>query len=390
MAKFFLRKKAGSRIVDGHPWVFANEIGDNDGGSQPGDIVEVYSYSGTFIGKGFVNPASQIRIRLLSTDKAEEIDTQFFYKKIKQAWEYRQKLGYKENYRLVYGEADGLPGLVIDKYNEYLVVQSLALGMDRYIPGIEAVLTELFSPKGIYLRNDNPIRNLEKAPLEKQFLSEPFDTDITIQENGLSFKADIANGHRMGYYLDQHINRRYLEHISKGAEALDVFCYTGSFGIHAAMYGAKSVTGIDTDKEAVLLANTNAELNNVADICQFETSNAFDALKAYIRIGRQYDIVILDPPSMATGKQGLSKAKAAYKELNLRAMKLLKTGGYLITCSSTNLLADDEFREILQEAAKDAGRHLRQVIAQTQSPDHPVVWSIPTTAYLKFFMLRVT
>src|SRR3954469_2067989 len=255
MAKFFLRKKIGDRVINGHPWIFGNELGDSEGTAEPGDIVDVYSYNGSFVGKGYINPASQIRIRLLSRNKDEVIDDQFFYNRIKAAWEYRQQIGYVENCRLIFGEADMLPALVIDKFNDYLVIQTLALGIDKWKSAIVEALQKIFTPKGIYERNDVPVRLLEGLPQQKGFLSEPFDPKIEIVENGLKFIVDLENGQKTGYFLDQRDNRRAIEQVVKGAEVLGAFTYTGTFEIHAAAYGAKSVLGLDISENAVAQAN---------------------------------------------------------------------------------------------------------------------------------------
>lgn len=389
MTKFFLRKKAGNRIVNGHPWVFANEIGDSVGNFEPGDIVELYSYSGTFIGKGFVNPASQIRIRLLCRKKESIIDAGFFLDKITQAKQYREQLGFTENYRLIHAEADGLPGLVIDKYNNYFVVQSQSLGMDKWLPQICEALQQLYAPKGIYLRNDNPIRQLEQAPLSQDFLSAPFDTNISIVENDIKLYIDLKHGDKTGYYLDHAINRTIIKDIVKDAEVLDAFCFTGSFALHAAIYGAKNATGIDNNADAIELATKNAAENNLTDKCAFQTTNAFDTLKLWANEHKKFDVIILDPPLFGIGKTTIQKATSAYKELNLRAMKLLHKGGFLLTCSRTNIISTDDFRSILQSAAKDAGKQLKQVAEPTQSPDHPIDWNILTTRQLNAFLLQV-
>ncbi len=389
MAKFFLRKKIGDRVVNGHPWIFANELGDSEGSPTPGDIVEVYSYNGSFVGKGFINPSSQIRIRLLTRDKDEIADRTFFDKKIKNAWAYRQQLGYTENCRLVFGEADGLPALIIDKFNDCFVVQTLALGIELWKDTIVSILQDIFSPKGIYERNDVSVRQLEGLEQIKGFLTEAFDTNIIINENGLKFHADIAEGQKTGYFLDQHDNRRMLQHIVKDADVLDAFCYTGSFSVHAAHYGAKNVLGLDHSADAVAMAAKNAELNGYNDKCRFETLNAFDVLKTWSKEGKKYDVVISDPPTLTNSRSNIHKAITGYKEINLRSMNLLKPGGFLVTCSTSNLIAPDVFLKTIEAAAKDAKRQLRQLTFQTQSPDHPIMLHIPTTQHLKFLVVQV-
>ena len=241
MAKFFLRKKAGDRVINGHPWIFGNELGDSEGTYEPGDIVDVFSYNGSFVGKGYINPASQIRIRLVSRDKEEVIDEQFFHKRIAEAWAYRQSIGYVENCRLIFGEADQLPALIIDKFNDYFVIQTLALGIDKWKPAIVKALETIFKPKGIYERNDVPVRELEGLPQQKGFLSAPFDTNIILNENGLKFHVDIVNGQKTGYFLDQQDNRRAVQHIVKDADVLEAFCYTGTFSMHCLLYTSRCV-----------------------------------------------------------------------------------------------------------------------------------------------------
>jgi 23S rRNA (cytosine1962-C5)-methyltransferase len=250
-------------------------------------------------------------------------------------------------------------------------------------------LNSIFSPKGIYERNDVPVRELEGLPLQKGFLSDPFDTNILIRENGLQFHVDIENGQKTGYFLDQQDNRRAIQHIVKDAEVLGAFTYTGTFEIHAAHYGAKSVLGLDISSNAVQQANRNAELNNVQHICRFETANAFDVLKQWGREGKQYDVVMLDPPAFTKSRETIQKAITGYKEINLRGMKLVRPGGFLITSSCTSLVNPDLFLQIIEMAAKDARRKLRQVTFQTQSADHPIVWNMENTQYLKFLIVQL-
>jgi 23S rRNA (cytosine1962-C5)-methyltransferase len=389
MAKFFLRKKIGDRVVNGHPWIFGNELGDSEGTAEPGDIVEVYSYNGSFVGKGYINPASQIRIRLLTRNKNEVIDAQFFYNRINEAWEYRKHLGYIENCRLIFGEADQLPALIIDKFNDYFVIQTLALGIEKWKEAIVAAVQKIFNPKGIYERNDVPVRTLEGMPQIKGFLSEPFDTNIILNENGLKFHVDIENGQKTGYFLDQQDNRRAIAHIVKDADVLEAFCYTGTFALHAAKYGAKSVLGLDISENAVTVAQQNAILNGYENICKFQAVNAFDVLKQWVTDGKRYDTVMLDPPAFTKSRENIQKALTGYKEINLRAMKLIKPGGFLVTASCTNLVTPEMFLHTIGEAAKDAKRTLRQVEWRTQSSDHPIIRNIPSTQYLKFLIAQV-
>lgn len=389
MAKFFLRKKIGDRVMNGHPWIFATELGDSEGSYEPGDIVDVHSSNGSFVGKGYINPASQIRIRLLTRDKQEQIDEQFFHRRIAEAWAYRQQIGYVENCRLIFGEADNLPALIIDKFNDYVVIQTLALGIERWKPAIVAALQDILQPKGIYERNDVPVRELEGLPQIKGFLSDPFDTQIILNENGLKFHVDIENGQKTGYFLDQQDNRRAIQHICQGADVLEAFCYTGTFSLHAAHYGAKKVLGLDISEYAVETARKNALLNGYEDICKFEAVNAFDVLKNWGKEGRKYDVVMLDPPAFTKSRANIDKAVTGYKEINLRGMKLTKPGGFLVTASCTNLVTPEMFLKTIEAAAKDAKRKIRQVTWQTQASDHPILWHVPNTQYLKFLIVQV-
>lgn len=389
MAQFFFRKKAGERVAAGHPWVFGNELGDTEGDAQPGDIVSVFTYNGSFVGKGYYNPASQIRIRLLTRDRNVTIDEAFFRKRIEEAWAYRRRIGYTENCRLVFGEADHLPGLIIDKFNDYFVLQTLALGIDRWKTAIVDSLQSLFNPRGIYERNDVPVRELEGLPQQKGFLTAPFDTQFILRENGLKFHVDIAEGQKTGYFLDQRDNRRAIRHIVQDAQVLEAFCYTGTFSMHAAHYGAQSVLGLDISEQAVAAARKNALLNNYQDRCAFEAVNAFDMLKSWSKEGKQYDVVILDPPAFTKSRDNIGKAVSGYKEINLRGMKLVRPGGFLVTASCTHLVSPDLFLRTIMQAAKDAKRELRQVSWQTQAADHPILWHVPSTQYLKFLIVQV-
>jgi len=392
MKSLFLNKNISSRVENGHPWIFANEINRGkalDAAAKAGEIVNVFTHDKKFIGKGYVNPQSQIMVRLLTRDKDKEINDDFFYDAIQKAWAYRQKLGYVENCRLIFGEADELPQLIIDKFNDYFVIQTLALGIDSWKPSIVKAIEKIFSPKGIYERNDVPVRELEGMEQQKGFLSEPFDTNIIIQENGVQFHVDIAAGQKTGYFLDQQDNRKAIQHIVKGADVLGAFCYSGSFEISAAVYGAHSVTGIDISQTAIDMCNKNALLNKVEGICKFECVNAFDVLKEWTKEAKQWDVVMLDPPSFTKSRSSIDKAVAGYKEINLRGIKLVKPGGFLVTSSCTNLVKPELFLDIIAMAAKDAKRKIRQVVFNSQSADHPVIRDQENTHYLKFLIVQV-
>ncbi|MFN5606302.1 MAG: class I SAM-dependent rRNA methyltransferase [Bacteroidota bacterium] len=389
MSRVFIRRKISPRVQNGHPWIFMNEVDRVEGSPAPADIVEVFSHDSKWIGSGYYNPQSQIVIRILSREKGQEINAGFFKNKIQSCWQYRQQTGYTENCRLVFGEADGLPQLIIDKFNDYFVIQTLALGIDRWKPVIVEALLEIFSPKGIYERNDVPVRELEGLPQQKGFLTAPFETKIIIKENGLQFYVDLANGQKTGYFLDQQDNRTAIRSIVKNADVLGAFTYTGTFEVHAAHYGAKSVLGLDISASAVEQANENARLNGLQDRCSFEVANAFDLLKQWAKEGKQYDVVMLDPPAFTKSRATIQKAITGYKEINLRGMKLVKPGGFLVTSSCTNLVPAELFLEIIGMAAKDARRKIRQVCFQTQSADHPIVWEMENTQYLKFLIVQV-
>jgi 23S rRNA (cytosine1962-C5)-methyltransferase len=395
MAKLVLNRKISNRVMLGHPWIFANEINASslkslgDATPEAGSIVDVYTYDQRFVGKGYFNPQSQIMVRILSREQNETIDDNFFFQRLEKAWNYRKQLGYTENCRLIFGEADGLPQLIIDKFNDYFVLQTLALGIDLWKPAIVKAIEKLFNPKGIYERNDVPVRELEGLQQQKGFLGQPFDTNIIIGENGLQFHVDLANGQKTGYFLDQQDNRKAIRHIVEGADVLGAFTYTGTFEIHAAHYGAKSVHGLDISESAVAMCRKNAILNGVEDKCRFECVNAFDVLKTWVKEGKKYDVVMLDPPSFTKSRSTIQKAITGYKEINLRGMKLVKPGGFLVTSSCTNLVQPQLFLDIIQMAAKDAKRQLRQVTFQTQSSDHPIIWGWENTHYLKFLIVQV-
>ncbi len=389
MIKVYLKKKIAPRIANGHPWIYGNEVDRVAGNPEPADLVEVHYSDGKIAGIGYFNPKSQILIRLL-TRKQEIIDDAFFLNRITTAWNYRKKTGYTENCRLVFGESDYLPALIIDKFNDYFVLQTLALGMEKWKPAIIKALNTLFNPKGIYERNDVPVRTLEGLEQQKGFLSEPFNTNIMINENGLQFHVDIENGQKTGYFLDQQDNRKAIQHIVKDADVLGAFTYTGTFEIHAAHYGAKSVLGIDISEQAVVQANKNAALNGLDKICKFETFNAFDVLKDWGKDGPKYDVVMLDPPAFTKSRESIDKAVAGYKEINLRGMKLLRNGGFLVTSSCTNLVHPDLFIQTIEMAARDAKKRIRQVTFKTQSSDHPIIWGMDNTNYLKFLIVEVS
>ena len=388
MTKVYLNRKINQRIALGHPWIYNNEVDRIAGPVEQGDIVEVYYFDGQLAGRGYINPESQIIIRLL-TRKREDITAAFFHQKIQTAWDYRKQLGYTENCRLVFGEADGLPALIIDKFNDYFVMQTLSYGIEVWKDAIVAALKTIFNPKGIYERNDVPVRELEGLAQQKGFLTDPFPTEIIINENDLQFYVNIETGQKTGYFLDQQDNRRAIKNIVKGADVLGAFTYTGTFEIHAAHYGAKSVFGIDISESAVAQANKNAALNKLDHIVKFEAMNAFDVLKNWGKQGKKYDVVMLDPPAFTKSRNNIDKAITGYKEINLRGMQLIRNGGFLVSSSCTNLVSSELFLETIEMAAHDAKKRIRQVTYQSQSSDHPIIWGMENTHYLKFLIVEV-
>jgi len=389
MANVILRRGAHQRIQSGHPWLFKSEVDHVEGDYQAGDIVNVITGKGRFLGRGFINPRSQIIVRML-TNKQEEVDTTFIRNKIEAAWHYRQQILQEPEYcRLIFGEADFLPGLIVDKFGDYLVVQTLALGMDIRMDVILEVLEAIFSPIGIYERNDVRVRELEGLPQRTGYLKGEFSTLLTVFENGLPFYADIAEGQKTGFFYDQRENRQTLAALVKDARVLDCFCHTGSFAIHAAKFGAREVFASDISEAAITLAEKNIELNGVQDIVRLQAANAFDLLRELTEAREQFDVVILDPPAFAKSKGALEGAARGYKEINLRGLRLLKNGGFLVTCSCSYHMDENLFLAIVQDAAEDVGRKIRLVEYRTQAKDHPILLSAPETKYLKFLVVQV-
>lgn len=388
-AGVYLRKGAQHRVENGHPWVYQSEVNYIDGEFNPGDIVDVYNSRQRFIGRGYINPRSQIIVRILTREQ-ETIDREFFKRRIQTAWEYRQRFINEPEYcRLVYGEADFLPALIVDKFGEYMVIQTLALGIDIHKETIVSVLEELFQPKGIYERNDVSVRRLEGLEEKKGYLLGEFPTTIQVKENGIPFYADLENGQKTGFFYDQRENRVFLKPIVKDAEVLDCFCHTGSFAVHAALYGAKKITSIDISEDAIAIARQNAEANGVSEVCDFQTANAFDALRTLSDNQQQFDVVILDPPAFTKSRKSLEGAARGYKEINLRGIKMVKSGGFLVTCSCSFHMDRDLFQAIVVDAARDANRVIRQVAYRTQAHDHPILPAAAETEYLKFLVVQV-
>lgn len=387
--KVYLLKNSGKKVLSGHFWVFKNEIEKIDGTYENGDIVKVYTNDGKFIGKGYLNDISTISIRILTRNENEEINKEFFRKKLSNAWEYRKKVIDTKSCRFVFGEADFLPGLIIDKFEDYYVIQSLTLGIDKYKDVIVEILKEDYSPKGIYERSDVSVRLKEGMELKKGFLSEPFDTMVQIVENGVKYYVDIENGQKTGFFLDQKENRKAIHKLCENAEVLDCFTHTGSFALNAGISGAKSVLGIDISEHAVEFCRKNAELNNLSDTVKFECHNAFDVLKKWSKEGKKFDVVILDPPAFTKSRDTIKNASKGYREINLRGINLVKKGGFLVTASCSHFMGPEIFQKTIKDAARDANRLLRQVEFKTQSPDHPILWNDDESYYLKFYIFQV-
>lgn len=373
----------------GHPWIYAGHIQDTAGAMQAGDVVDVYTATKQFWGRGFYNPHSKIRVRVL-TDREEAIDETFFHARLESAFRLRQRLAIRSNaYRLVYGESDLLPGLVVDQYRDVAVMQTLSYGLDCRKDMLADLLVSLRSLQSLYLRNDAKSRALEGLPLERGSLRGELTAPVEIFEGAARFLVDIAEGQKTGWFCDQRDNRMAAATFAKDLDVLEVFCHTGAFGIHAALHGARSVEGLDASEAALRLASHHAIVNNVEQLCRYRRADAFDELRALERSGRRYGMVILDPPAFARSRQAVHHALAGYKDLNLRALKLLAPEGFLVSCSCSQHVSDVEFWNMILAAARDAHRQIRLIEQRSQGPDHPVLGAMPETRYLKCCLVQV-
>lgn len=389
MTALRITQKGRHRVEDGHPWVFASDIASVDTDVTPGDIVDVRTQDGKrFLGRGYYNPKSQISLRML-TRQDEPIDRQFIARRVHAAAELRAKLGHLDACRLIHAESDFLPALVVDRYHDVLVMQTLSLGMERMKDWVTEALMELPGVKGIYERNDVHVRELEGLTQNKGWLQGQHDTQIVIEENGIRLVVDIENGQKTGYFLDQRENRAAIAPFVRGARVLDCFCHIGSFALHAGKYGAAEAVGIDISEEAVGRATVLAQLNKLDGRCSFVTANVFDYLRERQTEGQRYDTIILDPPAFTKSRDTVASATRGYKDINLRAMKMLKDGGILITCSCSQHMTEPLFLAMLQGAARDAGRDLRIVEKRGQAKDHPYLLAAPETNYLKCIIAQV-
>ena len=387
MARVFLRKTRETRVHSGHPWVFLSDTDKVEGEFVNGDVVDVVSWRGTFLGKAFYNPKSQIALRMLTTHD-EPVDEAFFRRRVQEAWDYRNQFCDPASCRLIFSESDFLPGLIVDKFGEYLVVQSLCLGIEKWKQSIVRDLAEIVHPKGIWERSDVPVRRLEGLEQTTGLLYGEVPDSIDMVENGLRFVVDVKNGQKTGFFLDQKENRAAIAPLCPGARVLDCFCHNGSFSLHAAKYGAKSVLGVDISEEALVVARENAARNGFTNVT-FEAHNCFDLLREYTDAGEQFDLVILDPPAFTKNKAALQSALRGYKEINLRGLKLVRPGGYLVTCSCSQHVVTEMFQNMVNEAARDAKKRIRLVEYRTQGKDHPLLPQSIETKYLKCMILQV-
>jgi 23S rRNA (cytosine1962-C5)-methyltransferase len=384
-----IKSQAAKRLKSGHPWIFSNELSRLPKDLEPGQPVDVRDHRGEWIGRGYFNPRSLIAVRILTRERLE-IDASWLEKKISNAASLRKRwLPDDGSCRLVFGEADGLPGLIIDRYGPVLVVQFLTAGMDRLTDPVLQVLIRRFQPAAVIARNDTPSRVLEGLPQAKRILHGEIPFPLVMQKNGLLFEVDVWEGQKTGFFLDQAANYRRLEAWAKGARVLDAFCYSGSWGIHAARYGARELTGLDSSDKAIRLARANAERNGVSAICHFHQEDVFDGLRRLGGIGERFDLIILDPPAFAKSRQKVKEAIRGYKEINRQAMRLLSANGILVTCSCSHLISRAMFHEMLVSASEDAKRSFYVAAWHTQNRDHPIVLGIPETDYLNCAVLQV-
>ena len=388
-----LKKGEGRTIKAGGMWIFDNEIESIMGSFTDGDIVVIHDFDGYPMGKGFINRNSKIEVRLLTRNSKQEIDGEFLKQRVKDAWEYRKKTVDISSCRVIFGEADFLPGLVIDKFSDVLVVESLALGIDRFKLQIIDLLKEILAEdgikiKGVYERSDAKVRLNEGMERVKGFIGEEFDTNVEITENGVKYIVDVKDGQKTGFFLDQKYNRLAIQKLCRGARVLDCFTHTGSFALNAGIAGAREVIGVDASQLAVDQATENAKLNGLENVVSFRCEDVFELLPKLETEGEKFDVVILDPPAFTKSRSSIKNAIKGYREINLRAMKLVKNGGFLATCSCSHFMSYDLFTETINQAARNVHKRLRQVEFRTQAPDHPILWAADESYYLKFYISK--
>lgn len=389
-----IKKGEGRSLKSGGMWIYDNEIDTITGDFTNGDIVAVEDFDGYPLGCGFINTHSKITIRMMSRKKNTVIDEAFIEMRVRNAWEYRKLTVDTESCRLIFGEADFLPGIIVDKFSDILVVESLALGIDRFKPVILEQLKKVLHEdgimiRGIYERSDAKVRLQEGMERFKGFISEPFDTRIEIRENGVKYIVDVEDGQKTGFFLDQKYNRLAIQRLCKGKRVLDCFTHTGSFALNAGIAGASEVLGVDASELGIRQAEENAALNDLSDRVHFTCADVFNLLPELDRNGEKFDVVILDPPAFTKSRSSVKNATKGYREINLRGMKLVKDGGYLATCSCSHFMTPELFSKTIREAAAGAHKRLRQVEYRTQAADHPILWSADASYYLKFYIFQV-
>ena len=389
-----LKKGEGRTIKAGGMWVFDNEIDTVTGTFENGEVVLVHDFDGYPMGRGFINVNSKIRVRMLTRKIDQEIDRAFLQMRVQNAWDYRKTTVDTSSCRVIFGEADFLPGLVVDKFADVLVVESLALGIDRLKSTILSLLVDLLKEdgifvRGIYERSDAKVRLKEGMERVKGFLSDPFDPVVEIVENGVRYQVDVAEGQKTGFFLDQKYNRLAIQPLARGGRVLDCFTHTGAFALNAAKGGAAEVLGVDASELGVAQAAQNAALNGMSDRVRFACRDVFELLPELERKGEKFDLVILDPPAFTKSRASVKKAVTGYREINLRGIKLVKNGGYLATCSCSHFMTPELFAKTIREAAGNVHKRLRQVEYRTQAADHPILWGDSESSYLKFFIFQV-
>ncbi len=393
-AKVILKKGEGRTIKAGGLWVYDNEINQIVGNYENGDIIEVHDFDDYFMGYGFINTKSTITVRLMSRKRDNKVTPELIKKRVQNAWNYRKEVIDTSSCRLIFGEADFLPGITIDKFSDILVVESLALGIDRLKEMIveyckDVLAADGITIRGVYERSDAKVREHEGLPRTKGFIGDRFDTKVEIVENGVHYYVDVENGQKTGFFLDQKNNRAAIRGLCKGKKVLDCFTHTGSFALNAAAAGASSVLGVDASDLGVAQATENAKLNSLDSIATFQCADVFDLLPDLEKKGEKFDVVILDPPAFTKSRASIKKAVTGYREINLRGLKLVKDGGYLATCSCSHFMDPALLEKTIREAARDAHKRLRQIEFRQQAPDHPILWANDASYYLKFYIFQV-
>ena len=393
-ARVILKKGEGRTIKAGGAWIYDNEIDRFEGSYENGDVLDVLDFDGYFMGQGFVNTNSKITVRMLSRKKDVRIDEEFIGQRVRDAWNYRKEVIDTGSCRIIFGEADFLPGIVVDKFSDVLVVESLALGIDRWKEVIvnelkKALAEDGITIRGVYERSDAKVRLQEGMERSKGFIGDAFDTKVEIIENGVRYIVDVEDGQKTGFFLDQKNNRAAIHKLCKGKKVLDCFTHTGSFALNAGIAGAESVLGVDASQLAVDQATENAALNGLGDKVKFRCADVFELLPELEAAGEKYDVVILDPPAFTKSRNSIKNAVKGYREINLRGLKLVKNGGYLCSCSCSHFMDPDLFAKTIREAASGAHKRLRQVEFRTQAADHPILWAADSSYYLKFYIFQV-